>query len=87
MLILTRKLDESIMIGNDIEIKIVKVSGSQVHICISAPKNVSIYRHELFEQVMKENKTAVQNNSAASIESLGSSLAKFKQLLGKKKKD
>lgn len=87
MLILTRKLDESIMIGNDIEIKIVKVSGSQVHIGINAPKNVSIYRHELFEQVMKENKNAVQSNSTDSIENLGNSLAKFKQLLAKKKKD
>ena len=84
MLILTRKLDESIMIGNDIEVKVVKVSGSQVHLGIVAPKNVAVYRHELFEQVMNENKNAVQNANS-NIESLGNSLAKFKNILDKKK--
>ena len=83
MLILTRKLDESIMIGNDIEVKVIKVSGSQVHLGIIAPKNITVYRHELFEQVMNENKNAVQNTTK-NIESLGSSLSKFKDLLDKK---
>ena len=82
MLILTRKLDESIMIGNDIEVKVVKVSGSQVHLGIKAPKSVAVYRHELFEQVMEENQNAVQ---ASGIDSL-SSLNKLKELLGKGKK-
>lgn len=84
MLILTRKLDESIMIGNDIEVKVIKVSGSQVHLGIVAPKNVAVYRHELFEQVMNENKKAVQN-SANNIQTLGSNLAKFKDILDRKK--
>lgn len=84
MLILTRKLDESIMIGNDIEVKVVKVSGSQVHLGIVAPKNIAVYRHELFEQVMNENKNAVQNTNS-NIESLGNSLAQFKNILDKKK--
>lgn len=78
MLILTRKLDESIMIGNDIEVKVVKVAGSQVHLGIKAPKTIAVYRHELFEQVMNENKNAVQNNDAESIKSLD----KLKELLG-----
>jgi len=80
MLILTRKLDESIMIGNDIEVKVVKVSGSQVHLGIRAPKAVAVYRHELFEQVMNENKNAVQNPNSDSLKSLG----KLKELLGHK---
>ncbi|MCM8543056.1 MAG: carbon storage regulator CsrA [Lentisphaeraceae bacterium] len=79
MLILTRKLDESIMIGNDIEIKIVKVAGSQVHIGIKAPKSIAVYRHELFEQVMNENKNAVQS-TADNLKSL----SKLKELLGQK---
>ncbi|MCM8529015.1 MAG: carbon storage regulator CsrA [Lentisphaeraceae bacterium] len=79
MLILTRKLDESIMIGNDIEIKVVKVAGSQVHIGIKAPKNIAVYRHELFEQVMNENKNAVQS-TADNLKSL----SKLKELLGHK---
>ena len=80
MLILTRKLDESIMIGNDIEVKVVKVAGSQVHLGISAPKTVAVYRHELFEQVMNENKNAVQTNDLESFKSLD----KLKELLGKR---
>ena len=81
MLILTRKLDESIMIGNDIEVKVVKVSGSQVHLGIRAPKAVAVYRHELFEQVMNENKNAVQTPGSESLKSLG----KLKELLGNNK--
>ncbi len=80
MLILTRKLDESIMIGNDIEVKVVKVTGSQVHLGIKAPKTIAVYRHELFEQVMNENKNAVQVNSIDSMKSLD----KLKELLGQK---
>lgn len=79
MLILTRKLDESIMIGNDIEIKVVKVAGSQVHIGIKAPKTIAVYRHELFEQVMNENKNAVQSTA----DNLNS-ISKLKELLGQK---
>jgi carbon storage regulator len=82
MLILTRKLDESIMIGNNIEIKVIKVSGSQVHLGIKAPRDVAVYRHELFEQVMNENKNAVQASGLDSLKSLG----KLKDLLGKKPK-
>jgi carbon storage regulator len=81
MLILTRKLEESIMIGNDIEVKVLKVSGSQVHLGISAPKSVAVYRHELFEQVMEENQNAVQSSGLSSLKSLG----KLKDLLGKKR--
>lgn len=62
MLILTRKSDESIIIGSDIKVKILKVQGNQVHIGIDAPKNFSIYREEIFEQIRKENKNAVQSN-------------------------
>ncbi len=80
MLILTRKLDESIMIGNNIEIKVIKVSGSQVHLGIKAPRDVAVYRHELFEQVMNENKNAVQASGMDSLKALG----KLKDLLGKK---
>jgi carbon storage regulator len=85
MLILTRKLDESIIIGNDIEIKIVKVSGNQVHIGISAPKHITVYRHEIYEQVMNENKSAVQKTNSEGIAALGNNLSKFKEMLNKKK--
>ena len=82
MLILTRKLNESIVIGNDIEVKIVKIQGNQVHIGIDAPKSISVYRHELYEQVMQENQNAVQHQiNKDSLSNLSASISKFKNLL------
>jgi carbon storage regulator len=60
VLILTRKLDESIVIGNDIEVKVVSIAGNQVHIGISAPRDVPIYRHEVYEKVRSGNQEAVK---------------------------
>ena len=61
MLALSRKVDESIVIGNDIEIKILEVKGEQVRIGISAPKTVPIYRKELYAQIESANKEAISN--------------------------
>ncbi len=59
MLILSRKKDESIIIGDNIEIKILEIDGgSRVSIGIEAPKNVEILRKELYEEVENENKSA-----------------------------
>lgn len=58
MLIITRKKGESLMIGDDIEIVVSKIDDGSVKIGINAPKNVSILRKELFEEVEKENKEA-----------------------------
>ena len=59
MLVLTRKDDESIIIGKDIEIKIIKTENGKVKIGIEAPKNIEINRKEIFEQIEKENKEAI----------------------------
>lgn len=61
MLALSRKVDESIIIGNDIEIKILEVKGEQVRIGISAPKTVPIYRKELYAQIESANKESISN--------------------------
>ncbi len=58
MLVLTRKTDQSIMIGTDIEITILEVRGEQVRVGIRAPKSVSIHRKEVFEQIREANLTA-----------------------------
>ncbi|MFT8342303.1 MAG: carbon storage regulator CsrA [Clostridium beijerinckii] len=58
MLIITRKKGESLMIGDDIEIVISKIDDGSVKIGINAPKDVSILRKELYEEVEKENKEA-----------------------------
>ncbi len=61
MLVLTRKSDESVIIGNDIEIKILDVRGDQISIGFSAPKNISIYRKEVFEAIQNQNIQAAGN--------------------------
>lgn len=58
MLVLTRKPGESLMIGDNIEVKIIDASGEQVKVGISAPNKVRILRKELF-QTIEENQQAV----------------------------
>lgn len=58
MLVLSRKLDESIIIGDDVVITVVDVKGEQVKIGISAPKTVSIHRKEVYEAIQEENRAA-----------------------------
>ena len=55
MLILTRKIDESIIIADDITVTVLEISGERVKIGIDAPRNVVILRQELQEQVRQEN--------------------------------
>jgi len=61
--VLTRKHNQSIIIGNNIEIMIVEIRGDQVKIGIKAPKNVSIYRSEIYEEIMNENKLATEQTA------------------------
>ncbi|QNU67110.1 carbon storage regulator CsrA [Ruminiclostridium herbifermentans] len=58
MLVLSRKKDQTIMLGDNIEITIIEIQGDQVRIGINAPKNVPIYRKELFIEIQEENKKA-----------------------------
>ena len=62
MLIITRKKGESLMIGDDIEITISKIEDGSVKIGIQAPKEVSILRKELLEEIKNENKNAANMN-------------------------
>ncbi len=63
MLVLTRRLNESIMIGEDIEIKIVQVKGSGdqavIRVGISAPRKVTVLRKEVYDEVVAANQQAV----------------------------
>jgi len=58
MLVLTRRLGETIVIGDDIVIKIVDIHGKQIRVGIEAPSEVSVYRGEIYERIMLENKAA-----------------------------
>ncbi len=55
MLVLTRKLDEKILIGKDIVINILEIEGGNVKIGIDAPKDIAILRMEVFEKIQNEN--------------------------------
>jgi carbon storage regulator len=58
MLVLTRKPDQSIMVGNEIEITILEVRGEQVRVGIRAPKNVAVHRKEVFDLILQANRDA-----------------------------
>jgi len=58
MLVLTRKNGEVIKIGEDIEITVIASKGDQVKIGISAPKDIEIFRKEVYDQITQENRTA-----------------------------
>ena len=60
MLVLTRRLGETIVIGDDIVIKIVDIHGKQIRIGIEAPSEVSVYRGEIYDRIMQENKAAAE---------------------------
>jgi carbon storage regulator len=54
MLILTRRVGETVMIGNDVTVTVLGVKGNQVRIGINAPKNVAVHREEIFERIKRE---------------------------------
>ena len=79
MLVLARKVDESIVIGEDIVIKVVSVDNGVVKLGIDAPRDVSIFRNELLEEVKKSNQAAMHKVSQEEISSLSELLGKKEQ--------
>ncbi len=63
MLVITRKKGESLLIGKDIEVTVVKLDDGSVKLAISAPKNITILRKELFQEIEQENKNAAGFNA------------------------
>ncbi len=70
MLALTRKTGDAIMINNNIEITVLEVRGDQVKIGISAPKEVSIYRKEVYLEIQKENQEALSMDDVEALKKL-----------------
>ena len=69
MLVLTRKSDESVILGDDIEVKVLGVRGDQVSLGFSAPVEMSINRKEVYEAILAANKEAA-GQSEASLDAL-----------------
>ncbi len=60
MLVLTRKIGEGILIGDDITIKIIESKGGAVRIGIDAPHSKKVYRQEIYDRIVEENRKAAQ---------------------------
>lgn len=60
MLVLSRQRDETIMIGDDIEITVVDIRGDKVRLGITAPAKIAVHRKEVYEAIKRENRTASQ---------------------------
>lgn len=70
MLALSRKKGESIIIGSDVEIIVLGISGDQVKLGIVAPKDITVHRKEIYEQIIDANKEAQYNKSLEKIKEL-----------------
>lgn len=67
MLALSRKVNESIMVGHDIEITVLEIKGEQVKLGINAPKSVPLYRKEIYVQIQEANKEAVSTEASPDV--------------------
>ena len=61
MLVLTRRKGESIILGDDVEVKILELHGSQVKIGVQAPQSLSVHRKEVYLAIQRENKAAAES--------------------------
>ena len=70
MLALTRKKGASLVINNDIEITILEIRGDQIKLGVSAPKEVPIYRKEVYTQIQQENRKSADAQNAQALKEL-----------------
>lgn len=70
MLALTRKKGESLVVNNNIEITVLEIRGDQIKIGISAPKNVPVYRKEVYLQIQQENEASLKADGLEALKNL-----------------
>ena len=66
MLILTRRVGETIMIGDDVAVTVLGVKGNQVRVGVNAPKETSVHREEIYERIKREEQEGVSPRRSAS---------------------
>jgi carbon storage regulator len=71
MLILSRKTNQKIRIGDSIELTVIEVRGDQVKIGVEAPRSVKVFREEIYDEIQKENKAALVTGNIDSLAQLG----------------
>ena len=62
MLILSRKVNEKIMIGEDVSVSVIEIRGDQVRLGVDAPKTVKVFRQEVFDAIRAENRAAAESS-------------------------
>lgn len=62
MLVLARRLNESIMIGDDIEVVVIDIKGDQVKLGIKAPRKITVHRKEIYQEIKQENIAAISSD-------------------------
>ncbi len=70
MLVLSRQRDETIMIGDDVQVTIVDVRGEKVRLVITAPPHIPVHRKEVYEAIQRENQAKAGGAGAGPVESL-----------------
>ena len=80
MLILTRRVGETVMIGNDVTVTVLGVKGNQVRVGVNAPRDVAVHREEIFERIKREEQdggTAAPTGAASHVNGNGADRSSY----------
>jgi carbon storage regulator len=77
MLVLTRKPGQSIMIGDGVEVQVLSVAGEKVRLGITAPRDVAIFRNEVYDRIESENASSTGDDDGGANEAVASALQRL----------